>query len=145
MGNPRSTTVVRYDFLLLVDFYYLRCLFLLLIDKVCVYLRCTYVLVGKHFADSVYVCTTCNHKGCVGVTEAVESYVLVYTCGFYPGFESSVYELTCETFEYYSFRWFTAQSKSLVANWNVCFGFCLLGFDADAFTTGRVVLYVFPF
>ena len=61
MGYPRSTTVVRCDFLLLVDFYYLRSLFLLLIDKVCVYLGGAYIFVGKHFADCVDVGSSGNH------------------------------------------------------------------------------------
>ena len=58
--------------LILSNFNNIRCLFLLLVDKVCVDLGCTDVFVGEHFAYGVDVCATGYEQGSVGVAEAME-------------------------------------------------------------------------
>lgn len=75
------------------------CLAFLFIYYFGVDLSCSYVLVGEHFADCVDVGSVAQEQSGVGVTEAVEGYVLVYTCAFEPFFEVGVNLSSGESFE----------------------------------------------
>ena len=131
--------------MLFLDFYDFGCLFLLLIDKVGVYLGGADVLVGEHLADGVDVGSSGYEQGGVCVAEAVEGDVFVDSGGFHPRFQPSVDELACETLEHFAFGWYAAEFERLVTYGDGGLGVGFLCLDTDAFASGRVVLDVMPF
>ena len=85
----------------------------------------SYVLVGEHLAYCVDVGSVAEEQGGVGVTEAVEGYVLLNSGVCYPFFQMGVYLSSGESFEDHSCAWFAAKFEGLFTYWERGFGFSL--------------------